>query len=55
MRTHSNCNGAIDRLLGDVVGDAADLDDADDACGVSTLERPLSEMVEVDNDFDGMG
>jgi hypothetical protein len=46
MRTHPNHGSALDRLLGDVVGDAA-IDDAD-------AEHAEAEM-EFDNDFDGLG
>ena len=42
IRTHPNQVGALDRLLGDVVGDAA-IDDSD---------APVHVLI--DNDFDGM-
>ena len=47
VRTHPNRGRAIDRLLGDVVGDAA-IDDAD-----TLAEHAAAEMT-FDNDFDGM-
>src|SRR5688500_1602567 len=46
VRTHPNAGNALNRLLGDVVGDAA-IDDTED-------EHALADM-EFDNDFDGIG
>jgi hypothetical protein len=46
VRTHPNGGNALDRLLGDVVGDAA-IDDTED-------EHALADM-QFDNDFDGLG
>jgi len=45
VRTHASGDVAIDRLLGDVCGDAV-IGDEDDAQDVSALR--------IDNDFDGM-
>jgi hypothetical protein len=46
VRTHRNCEDGLNRLLGDVVGDAA-IDDTEES------DAALSEM-RVDNDFDGL-
>ena len=54
VRTHPNRGLAIDRLLGDVVGDAADIDDGDALVDASIAEEGTLSELRVDNDFDGM-
>ena len=49
VRTHPNRGRAIDRLLGDVVGDAA-MDDAD-----ALADHHAAAEMSFDNDFDGLG